>query len=56
MRRVMQLPENNGADAVGYGVEYLVFWIDRFHPYSVVAKSQAEVDAFYRCFASGRYG
>jgi catechol 2,3-dioxygenase-like lactoylglutathione lyase family enzyme len=54
MRRVMQLPEDNGADAVGYGVEYPVFWIDRFHQHSVkqhtafVAKSRAEVDEFYR--------
>lgn len=53
MRRVMQLPENNGADAVGYGIEYPVFWIDRFHPHSVkqhtafVARSRVEVDAFY---------
>lgn len=32
LRRVMQLPENDGADGVGYGVDYPVFWIDRFHP------------------------
>jgi catechol 2,3-dioxygenase-like lactoylglutathione lyase family enzyme len=53
LRRVIQLPENDGADAVGYGVEYPVFWIDRFHPQSVeqhtafVARSRAAVDAFY---------
>ena len=53
MRRVMQLPENNGADGVGYGVDYPVFWIDRFHPHGVkqhtafAARSRAEVDAFY---------
>lgn len=53
LRRVMQLPENDGADAVGYGVEYPVFWIDRFHPHSVkqhtafTARNRAEVDAFY---------
>ena len=58
MRRVMQLPENDGADAVGYGVDYPVFWIDRFHPHSVkqhtafAAKSRAEVDAFYRAALS----
>ena len=52
-RRVMQLPPNDGADAVGYGVDYPVFWIDRFHPHSVrqhtafVARSRTEVDAFY---------
>jgi catechol 2,3-dioxygenase-like lactoylglutathione lyase family enzyme len=53
LRRVMQLPKNDGADAVGYGVEYPIFWIDRFHPHSVkqhtafVARNRAEVDAFY---------
>lgn len=53
MRRVMQLPENDGADGVGYGVDYPVFWIDRFHPHGVrqhtafAAKSRAEVDAFH---------
>lgn len=53
LRRVMQLPENDGADGVGYGVNYPVFWIDRFHPHGVkqhtafVAKSRAEVEAFH---------
>jgi catechol 2,3-dioxygenase-like lactoylglutathione lyase family enzyme len=53
LRRVMQLPENEGTDAVGYGVEYPVFWIDRFHPHSTrnhtafAARSRAEVDAFH---------
>ena len=52
-RRVAQIPKNDGADAVGYGVDYPVFWIDRFHPHSVkqhtafAAKSCAEVDAFH---------
>ena len=52
LRRVMQLPED-GADAVGYGIDYPVFWIDRFHPNHVknhtafVARSRAEVDAFH---------
>ena len=35
LRRVMQLPVNDGADGVGYGVDYPVFWIDRFHPHGV---------------------
>ena len=35
LRRVMQLPENDGSDGVGYGVDYPVYWIDRFHPHSV---------------------
>jgi catechol 2,3-dioxygenase-like lactoylglutathione lyase family enzyme len=35
LRRVMQLPENDGTDGVGYGVDYPVFWIDRFHPHGV---------------------
>jgi catechol 2,3-dioxygenase-like lactoylglutathione lyase family enzyme len=53
LRRVMQLPENSGTDGIGYGVDYPVFWIDRFHPHGVkqhtafAAKSRAEVDAFY---------
>src|ERR1700677_4506033 len=53
MRRAMQLPEDSGTDAVGYGVDYPVFWIDRYHPHSVkqhtafVAKSRAEVDGFH---------
>ena len=53
MRRVMQLPDGDGSDGVGYGVEYPVFWIDRFHPHGVkqhiafVAKSRSAVDAFH---------
>jgi catechol 2,3-dioxygenase-like lactoylglutathione lyase family enzyme len=53
LRRVMQLPENSGTDAIGYGVHYPIFWIDRFHPHSMknhtafAAGSRAEVDAFY---------
>ena len=53
LRRVMQLPPNEGSDGIGYGVDYPVFWIDRFHPSGVkqhtgfAAKSRAEVDAFY---------
>ena len=53
LRRVMQLPENEGTDAIGYGVDYPIFWIDRFHPHSVsqhvafAAKSRAEVESFH---------
>jgi catechol 2,3-dioxygenase-like lactoylglutathione lyase family enzyme len=53
LRRVMQMPENVGTDGIGYGVEYPVFWIDRFHPHSVrqhtafVARNRAEVEAFF---------
>jgi catechol 2,3-dioxygenase-like lactoylglutathione lyase family enzyme len=53
LRRAMELPPNDGADAVGYGAEYPVFWIDRFHPAGVrnhtafVATSRAHVDAFH---------
>lgn len=52
--RVMQMPEHDGADAIGYGIEFPVFWIDRFHPHGVkqhtafVAKSRAGVDEFHR--------
>ncbi|MFF7056731.1 VOC family protein [Achromobacter spanius] len=54
LRRVMQIPSDDGSDAVGYGVDYPIFWIDKFHPHSVrqhtafAAKSRAEVDAFYQ--------
>jgi catechol 2,3-dioxygenase-like lactoylglutathione lyase family enzyme len=53
LRRVKQLPMNDGADGIGYGVDYPVFWIDRFHPYGVkqhtafAARARAEVDAFH---------
>jgi catechol 2,3-dioxygenase-like lactoylglutathione lyase family enzyme len=53
LRRVAQLPEGDGIAGVGYGVDYPVFWIDRFHGTRVkqhtafAAKSRAEVDAFY---------
>jgi catechol 2,3-dioxygenase-like lactoylglutathione lyase family enzyme len=35
MRRVMQMPDDAGTDGVGYGFDYPVFWIDRYHPRSV---------------------
>jgi catechol 2,3-dioxygenase-like lactoylglutathione lyase family enzyme len=53
LRRAIQLPPDDGSDGVGYGADYPVFWIDRFHPHSVkqhtafVARSRAEVDGFY---------
>ncbi len=53
LRRVVQLPEDDGSDGVGYGADYPIFWIDRFHPHGVKqhtafsAQSRAEVDAFY---------
>jgi catechol 2,3-dioxygenase-like lactoylglutathione lyase family enzyme len=53
MRRVMELPPESGADGIGYGIDYPVFWIDRFHPYGVkqhtafIAPSRIAVDAFY---------
>jgi catechol 2,3-dioxygenase-like lactoylglutathione lyase family enzyme len=53
LRRVMQLPENEGTDGIGYGVDYPIFWIDRFHPHSVsqhvafAARSRAEVESFH---------
>jgi catechol 2,3-dioxygenase-like lactoylglutathione lyase family enzyme len=49
LRRVRQIPDNVGTDGVGYGVQYPVFWIDRYHPHSVkqhtafVTRSRAEV-------------
>ena len=53
LRRVMQLPPGEGTDGIGYGVDYPIFWIDRFHPHSVkqhtafAARSRAEVEAFH---------
>lgn len=53
IRRFMQLPPETGADAVGYGNDFPIFWIDRFHPHSVrqhiafVAQSREQVDAFH---------
>ena len=53
LRRVMQLPDGVGTDGIGYGVDYPVFWIDRYHPHSVrqhtafAAGSRVAVDAFY---------
>jgi catechol 2,3-dioxygenase-like lactoylglutathione lyase family enzyme len=52
-RRVVQLPDDDATDGVGYGADYPVFWIDRFHPHSIkqhtafAAKSRAQVDAFH---------
>jgi catechol 2,3-dioxygenase-like lactoylglutathione lyase family enzyme len=53
LRRVMELSDEDGSTAVGYGVDYPVFWIDRFHPHGTrqhtafAARSRAEVDAFH---------
>jgi catechol 2,3-dioxygenase-like lactoylglutathione lyase family enzyme len=53
LRRAMQMPQDEGTDGIGYGIDYPVFWIDRFHPHSLkqhtafVARSRAEVDAFH---------
>jgi catechol 2,3-dioxygenase-like lactoylglutathione lyase family enzyme len=53
LRRVMQLPDGIGTDGIGYGVDFPVFWIDRYHLHSVrqhtafAASSRAAVDAFY---------
>jgi catechol 2,3-dioxygenase-like lactoylglutathione lyase family enzyme len=53
LHRVVQLPQNDGADGVGYGVDYPVFWIDRFHPHGLkqhtafTAKNRAQVHAFH---------
>ena len=53
LRRVIELPEKDGSDGIGYGTEYPIFWIDRFHPHGTrqhtafAARSRAEVDAFH---------
>jgi catechol 2,3-dioxygenase-like lactoylglutathione lyase family enzyme len=52
-RRVAQLPASDGADAVGWGLDYPAFWIDRFHPHAIrqhtafTARTRGEVDAFH---------
>ncbi len=54
LRRVMQLPAGEGLDGIGYGVDFPVFWIDRFHPpaqrYHTAfrAASRSAVDEFYK--------
>jgi catechol 2,3-dioxygenase-like lactoylglutathione lyase family enzyme len=60
MRRVMQMPDASGADGVGYGIQFPIFWIDRFHPHSTknhtafLAASREMVDAFHAAaIASG---
>jgi catechol 2,3-dioxygenase-like lactoylglutathione lyase family enzyme len=51
LRRVVAMA--GGADGIGYGVDYPVFWIDRFHPHGTrqhtafAASSRAQVDAFH---------
>jgi catechol 2,3-dioxygenase-like lactoylglutathione lyase family enzyme len=53
MHRAMQMPDGEGTDGVGYGIDYPIFWIDRFHPHSArqhtafIAKNPAQVDAFH---------
>jgi catechol 2,3-dioxygenase-like lactoylglutathione lyase family enzyme len=53
LRRVVQLPPNDGADGVGYGTSHPIFWIDRFHSHSqkthtaFAAQTRAQVDAFH---------
>jgi catechol 2,3-dioxygenase-like lactoylglutathione lyase family enzyme len=53
LRRVVQMPANEGTQGIGYGDTHPVFWIDVFHPHSVrqhvafAAKSTLEVDAFH---------
>lgn|SRR5690554_5524453 len=53
LRRITQLTSSGGTDGVGYGVDYPVFWIDKFHPHGVkqhtafAARNRGEVDAFH---------
>src|ERR1700675_3267384 len=53
MHRAMQMPDGEGTDGVGYGIDYPIFWIDRFYPHSArqhtafIAKNPAQVDAFH---------
>jgi len=58
LRRVAQVPKSGAADAIGYGVDFPTFWIDRFHPHgqkyhmAFAARSRGEVDAFYKAAMS----
>jgi hypothetical protein len=45
LRRVNQLPEDSGIDGVGYGADYPVFWIDRFHPPGVKQQSSTPLSS-----------
>jgi catechol 2,3-dioxygenase-like lactoylglutathione lyase family enzyme len=53
MRRVAQMPDGVGTDGIGYGSQYPIFWIDRFHPHSTrqhtafSAARPQDVDAFH---------
>src|ERR1700729_4319030 len=53
LRRVMQMPPDSGSDGIGYGTDYPIFWIDRFHPHSVrqhtafQAEDRSRVQVFY---------
>ena len=58
LRRIVQLPKDGAADAIGYGADFPTFWIDRFHPHgqkyhmAFTARSRGEVDAFYKAAMS----
>jgi catechol 2,3-dioxygenase-like lactoylglutathione lyase family enzyme len=53
LRRSMQMPDADGSDGIGCGVDYPVFWIDRFHPHGTrqhtafATRSREEVGGFY---------
>ncbi|MBF6616417.1 MAG: VOC family protein [Candidimonas sp.] len=53
LHRVTELPGSAGLDGVAYGVDYPVFWIDKFHPHGVkqhtafAATTRAAVEAFH---------
>jgi catechol 2,3-dioxygenase-like lactoylglutathione lyase family enzyme len=53
MRRVHEMKNGTTLEGVGYGYDFPIFWIDRFHPHSQKnhtafrARSRAEVDAFH---------
>lgn len=57
LRRVMTLGE--GLDAIGYGVTYPIFWVDRFHLHGVkqhvafAPGSRDQVDDFHTAAVAG---
>ncbi|HWE46132.1 MAG TPA: VOC family protein [Caulobacteraceae bacterium] len=52
LKRVFEMPGEDGLVGVAWGVTFPIWWIDRFHPTgrnhtAFAARSRAEVDAFH---------
>jgi catechol 2,3-dioxygenase-like lactoylglutathione lyase family enzyme len=60
MRRVYEMKKDGVLEGIGYGYEFPIFWIDRFHPSAqryhtgFRARTPEEVDLFYeKALAAG---